>query len=105
MEGELPYILTDIEWSSGFILLYRPGHFYVHLRCLSTGDGHLRSPTDGLEMPEGPCSWTSSPACWVYADYVALVATFGGRYFLFVWNWCTGALLLQLVRVLVPSAY
>ncbi len=53
-------------------------------------------------MPEDLSPEFNGYDCKVYADYLALPMHHFGQ-FICVWNWCTGALLFQLVRVLVPS--
>ncbi len=59
----------------------RHQHRHVHLRCLSTGDGHLRSQSNGLKIPENFQAYFIG--CNVYADYLA-IPTYHDGHFIFV---------------------
>ncbi len=96
----IPYLVTEIEWPP--LPIHRIGP-HLHLRCLSTGDEHPLSQTDGLiKLPEN-CIPLGNPfqGCRVCGDCLALVVFKRRKFFLLVWNWCTGTLIVDMVRIFV----
>ncbi|KAI0292051.1 hypothetical protein B0F90DRAFT_1773117 [Multifurca ochricompacta] len=72
---------------------------HLHLQCLSTGDQHTLSQTDGIiRLPEHRVPFGNFiEFCRIQGDHLALVAASEQETSLVVWNWHSGIVIAELV--------